>query len=88
MIHNPRLDVLSAAGVSIWLDDLSRNLLLSGKLQHLIDTKSVVGVTTNPPTFEPALGGLRRRRRQSLDLKSLVAPPQHLIRYGAIDCYS
>jgi transaldolase len=32
--------------VSVWLDGLSRNLLLSGKLQQLIYTRSVVGVTT------------------------------------------
>jgi transaldolase len=55
MTQNPRLAALSAAGVSIWLDDLSRNLLQSGKLQQLIDTRSVVGVTTNPSTFERAL---------------------------------
>ena len=34
---------LSEAGVSIWLDDLSRELLRSGDLQRLLDTKSVVG---------------------------------------------
>src|SRR5262249_37414702 len=55
MIQNPSLAALSAAGVSVWLDDLSRNLLRSGKLQQLIDTRSVVGVTTNPSTFERAL---------------------------------
>jgi transaldolase len=55
MTQNPNLAALSAAGVSVWLDDLSRNLLQSGKLQQLIDTRSVVGVTTNPSTFERAL---------------------------------
>jgi transaldolase len=55
MTQNPRLAALAAAGVSVWLDDLSRNLLRSGKLQQLIDTRSVVGVTTNPSTFERAL---------------------------------
>jgi transaldolase len=53
--QNPNLAALSAAGVSVWLDDLSRDLLQSDKLQHLIDTRSVVGVTTNPSTFERAL---------------------------------
>jgi transaldolase len=53
--QNPNLAALSAAGVSVWLDDLSRNLLQSGKLRQLIDTRSVVGVTTNPSTFERAL---------------------------------
>ncbi|OBF62462.1 transaldolase [Mycobacterium sp. 852002-53434_SCH5985345] len=55
MTQNPNLAALSAAGVSVWLDDLSRNLLQSGKLRELIDTRSVVGVTTNPSTFERAL---------------------------------
>ena len=55
MTLNPNLAALSAAGVSVWLDDLSRDLLQSGKLQQLIDTRSVVGVTTNPSTFERAL---------------------------------
>jgi transaldolase len=55
MTQNPRLAALSAAGVSVWLDDLSRNLIQSGKLRQLIDTRSVVGVTTNPSTFERAL---------------------------------
>lgn len=53
--QNPNLAALSAAGVSVWLDDLSRPLLHSGKLRQLIDTRSVVGVTTNPSTFERAL---------------------------------
>ena len=46
---------LSAQGVSIWLDDLSRQLITSGGLQSLIDTSSVVGVTTNPTIFAGAL---------------------------------
>lgn len=46
---------LSAHGVSVWLDDLSRELLASGQLQNLIRTRSVVGVTTNPTIFASAL---------------------------------
>ena len=46
---------LSQAGVSIWLDDLSRERLSTGNLQELIDTKDVVGVTTNPTIFAAAL---------------------------------
>ena len=49
------LKELSAEGVSIWLDDLSRPLITSGGLQKLIDTSSVVGVTTNPTIFAAAL---------------------------------
>jgi transaldolase len=46
---------LSAIGVSIWLDDLSRERIESGGLQKLIDEKNVVGVTTNPTIFAAAL---------------------------------
>jgi transaldolase len=55
MTQNPNLAALSAAGVSVWLDDLSRDRLQSGNLQQLIDTKSIVGVTTNPSIFQKAL---------------------------------
>ncbi|BBX44476.1 transaldolase [Mycobacterium cookii] len=55
MTQNPHLAALSAAGVSVWLDDLSRQRLQSGNLQELIDTKSIVGVTTNPSIFQAAL---------------------------------
>jgi transaldolase len=55
MTQNPNLAALSAAGVSVWLDDLSRQRLQSGNLKELIDTKSVVGVTTNPTIFQKAL---------------------------------
>jgi transaldolase len=46
---------LSAIGVSIWLDDLSRERIDSGGLQRLIDERNVVGVTTNPTIFASAL---------------------------------
>jgi transaldolase len=55
MAQNKNLAALSAAGVSVWLDDLSRDRLQTGNLQELIDTKSVVGVTTNPSIFQAAL---------------------------------
>lgn len=46
---------LTAAGVSVWLDDLSRDRLTSGNLRSLVDTRAVVGVTTNPSIFQAAL---------------------------------
>src|SRR3954454_5042497 len=46
---------LSEFGVSIWLDDLSRELLAGGELQKLIDERHIVGVTTNPTIFASAL---------------------------------
>ncbi|EOM75803.1 transaldolase [Rhodococcus rhodnii] len=53
--QNPNLKALSDAGVSVWLDDLSRDRIESGNLADLIATKSVVGVTTNPTIFQGAL---------------------------------
>jgi transaldolase len=46
---------LSAAGVAVWLDDLSRERLRSGNLAQLVADKHVVGVTTNPSIFQKAL---------------------------------
>ncbi|WP_448628013.1 transaldolase [Geodermatophilus sp. URMC 64] len=57
MAQNKRLAELSAAGVSIWLDDLSRDRIRSGNLQSLVDEYSVVGVTTNPTIFAAAISG-------------------------------
>jgi len=50
-------EALAAEGVSIWLDDLSRERILSGGLQRLIAERNVVGVTTNPTIFAAAVSG-------------------------------
>jgi transaldolase len=55
MTDNSALQALADNGVSIWLDDLSRERLTSGNLQEVMDTKGVVGVTTNPSIFQVAL---------------------------------
>ena len=41
MTQNENLAALSEAGVSVWLDDLSRERLRSGNLQELIDTTGI-----------------------------------------------
>ncbi len=46
---------LSAAGVAIWLDDLSRTRIVSGGLAALVRDRHVVGVTTNPTIFQKAI---------------------------------
>ncbi|HET6651443.1 MAG TPA: transaldolase [Nocardioides sp.] len=50
-----RLTALAEAGVSIWLDDLSRERIETGNLAELVKNSSVVGVTTNPTIFATAL---------------------------------
>ena len=52
-----RLAELSRAGVSIWLDDLSRDRLTSGSLAGLVARDHVAGVTTNPSIFAKARRG-------------------------------
>ena len=52
---NTNTQALSDVGVSIWLDDLSRDRIQSGNLFELIDSLNVVGVTTNPTIFQGAI---------------------------------
>ncbi len=52
---NP-LSELSAAGVAVWLDDISRDRLRTGNLAELTRTHHVVGVTSNPTIFQKAIG--------------------------------
>ncbi len=49
------LQELTEAGVSIWLDDLSRERLETGNLADLVKNDHIVGVTTNPSIFAAAL---------------------------------
>lgn len=54
MSKNP-VQQLADAGVSVWLDDLSRERLTSGNLKDVMENQGVVGVTTNPTIFQQAL---------------------------------
>jgi transaldolase len=63
-----RLKALSDAGVSIWLDDLSRERIESGNLADLVKNDSVVGVTTNPTIFASALADGERYDAQVREL--------------------
>jgi transaldolase len=65
-----RLQALSDAGVSIWLDDLSRERIETGNLVELIKDKHVVGVTTNPTIFAGAIADGERYDEQ---VRKLVA---------------
>jgi transaldolase len=49
------LEQLSAAGVSVWLDDISRERLTTGNLADLARHSHVTGVTSNPTIFAHAL---------------------------------
>jgi len=64
-----RLAELSAAGVAVWLDDISRQRLASGGLDALRRQQHVVGVTSNPTIFAKALEDLDSYGEQLHDLK-------------------
>ena len=59
---------LSALGVSVWLDDLSRERIRGGGLSELVRDRSVVGVTTNPSIFQKAVSGSEQYDDQLRDL--------------------
>jgi len=85
MKQNRNLAELSEAGVSVWLDDLSRDRLRSGNLAELINTKSVVGVTTNPSIFQAALSTGTAYAAQVTELASRGADVDATIRTATTD---
>ena len=54
---NDRLAALTAAGTSVWLDQIQRSLITSGELERLVREDSLRGVTSNPAIFEKAILG-------------------------------
>lgn len=74
-----RLKQLSDAGVSIWLDDLSRERIESGNLAELVEEKSVVGVTTNPTIFASAIAEGERYDEQVSQLVEKGEPVDRVV---------
>jgi transaldolase / glucose-6-phosphate isomerase len=54
---NERLAALTAAGTSVWLDQMRRGMIEDGELQRMVDEDSLRGVTSNPAIFEKAILG-------------------------------
>ena len=65
-----RLQALHDAGVSIWLDTLSRDLLDTGEFNELVTGQHVTGATSNPTIFAKAITESDRYRPQLADLLS------------------
>jgi transaldolase len=65
---HPILGELTAAGVSIWLDDISRERLRTGNLAELIRDWAVSGVTSNPTIFASAVAHGDAYDKQLADL--------------------
>ncbi|ANN16837.1 transaldolase [Amycolatopsis orientalis] len=79
-MSNDKLAQLSEAGVSIWLDDLSRERLNTGNLAGLIRDKHVVGVTTNPTIFANAMSKGEAYDEQTRELAARGADVEATIR--------
>ena len=81
-----RLQALHDAGVSIWLDNLSRDLLASGTFATLISDFAVTGATSNPTIFAKAITGSERYDDQlHTAVASGVRDPQELFFQLALD---
>ncbi len=68
MTNEDVLGQLSAAGVAVWLDDISRDRLRTGNLAQLMREDHVVGVTSNPTIFAHALANGNAYDGQAHDL--------------------
>jgi transaldolase len=75
-----RLAELSAAGVAVWLDDLSRPRLTTGSLDKLRREQHVVGVTTNPSIFQKALSDADAYDAQLKDLTAQGVTVEEAVR--------
>jgi transaldolase len=75
-----RLAELSAAGVAVWLDDLSRVRLTSGSLDRMRREQHVVGVTTNPSIFQKALSDADAYDAQLKDLAAQRVTVEEAVR--------
>jgi len=84
MTEQTRLAALSEAGVSIWLDDLSRERLDTNNLAELIRDWHVVGVTTNPTIFANALSHGEAYTAQMRDLASRGASVADAVREATV----
>ncbi|HVM70096.1 MAG TPA: transaldolase [Gaiellaceae bacterium] len=81
-----RLHELSEAGVSVWIDSLSREMLETGELERLMEEDAVVGVTSNPTIFQKALatGDLYDEQLQEV-LRSEDDPTEIFLQLAAED---
>jgi transaldolase len=69
---------LAAAGVSVWSDQISKQMLESGELARRIEADAVTGVTSNPTIFAGAIGGSDDYETELLDLKQAGTPTEEV----------
>ncbi len=69
---------LAAAGVSVWSDQISKQMLDSGELARRVEEDAVTGVTSNPTIFAGAIGGSDDYTDQLEELKSSGMPTEEI----------
>jgi hypothetical protein len=81
-------------GQSIWLDNITRDLLDSGALEHYIDELSVTGLTSNPTIFDQAVkrstaydAAIRDRSRRGLSGETLFLSWPWKTSRGPLRCF-
>ncbi len=57
VIAKPIFEIENTFGQSIWMDNLSRDIIESGELKELIANRGICGITSNPAIFEKAIAG-------------------------------
>lgn len=55
--QNPILQIEKQYGQSVWMDNLSRDIIRSGELKQLTESRGIHGITSNPTIFEKAIAG-------------------------------
>lgn len=70
----------AAAGVSIWSDQISREMLDSGELRRRISDDAVTGVTSNPTIFARAINGSSDYDEELHQLKSAGTPTEEIVK--------
>ena len=81
-----RLHQLSEAGVSVWIDNLSRDLIQSGELERMMREDAVVGITSNPTIFQKAISSGEAYDAQLREvLEEETDPTEIFIRLAAKD---
>ena len=81
---NERLAALTAAGVSVWLDQVRRSLVETGELRRLVEEDSLRGVTSNPAIFEKAILGSPEYDEQLAELARDGADNRRIYREVAV----
>lgn len=55
--NNNHLLEIDQCGQSVWMDNLTRDLIQSGELKQLVEQQGIRGITSNPSIFEKAIAG-------------------------------